>query len=217
MPSDTALRHLFVSLSIRCNKFFAAHLVDSNIQQAHSWDRLSVSSATFKKIVERYEVFPYFLQAVQGFELRDRSDTSTWNNFHLREGHSATEACYTLHYVEHNGRTRGDPWSFRKTAVYHRSDVQTQSSTWILVKLPSPLKGRLVDRLKKLWQETELCHARNLMVHILILAYSLQGWREYLDSLKLKMEDLVRPSYLHVFGKWLAHMFTGREVSVFES
>jgi hypothetical protein len=164
--------------------------VDSNIQQAHSWDRLSVSSVTFEKIVERYEVFPYFLQAVQGFELRDRSDTSTWNNFHLREGDSATEACYTLHYVEHNGRTTGDPWSFRKTAVYHRYDVQTQSSAWIFVKLPSPLKGRLADRLKKLWPETQLCHARNLMVHVLILAYSLQGWRDYLGSLKSKMEDL---------------------------
>jgi hypothetical protein len=29
------------------------------------------------------------------------------------------------------------------------------------------------------------------MVHIIILAYSLHGWRGYLDSLKLKMEELV--------------------------
>jgi hypothetical protein len=169
--------------------------VDSTIQQAHSWDRLSVSLATFEKIVERYDVFSYFLQAVQRFELRDKSDTSTWNNFHLREGDSAVEACYTLYYVEHNDRTRGDPWSFRKTAVYHRYDVQPQSSAWIFVKLPSPLKGRLVDRLKKLWPETRLCHARHLMVHILILVYSLQGWRDYLASLKSKMEDLVK--FLH--------------------
>ena len=166
---------------------------DSNIQQNHSMDRLRVKLATFTRIVDHYSIFPYFLQAVQGFGLRARSDTSTWNNFHLREKDGVVQACYTLHYVESNGRPTGDPWSFRKMAVYQRHDTRTQLSAWVLIKLPVPLKARLIDKLKKLWLDTQLCHVRHLMVHIIILAYSLHGWRNYLDSLKLRMEKIVQP------------------------
>ncbi|RSM01318.1 hypothetical protein CEP52_008625 [Fusarium oligoseptatum] len=164
------------------------------IPQLHSWDRLRVSKETFTKITEYHEVFPYFSETVRSFGLRTESDPNTWNNFHSRSAgpDADVETCYTVRFFEKNNREAGDPWSLRKTGVYHRLDAATCSSTWILIK-PSPLlKNRLPEKLKALWSHEQLRPIRYLYLHVMLIALASQSWEDYIQTQRTKMMEIER-------------------------
>jgi hypothetical protein len=59
------------------------------IHQAHTWDRLLVTRQVFSGLMERENVFPYFLDTVFAFGVRTKYDDNTWPNFHSRVSYPA--------------------------------------------------------------------------------------------------------------------------------
>lgn len=100
--------------------------------------------------------------------------------------------CYTLASAEKNGRRDSDiPYSIRFCAVHHSYDLQSERSTWIIIKATNKL---IADRIK-----SELDHRQGLRqaatgsrpssldtalsVHTLIAAWANEDWKSYLQLL----------------------------------
>jgi hypothetical protein len=69
--------------------FPALTILSSIIHQAHTWDRLLVTRQVFSGLMERENVFPYFLDTVFAFGVRTKYDDNTWPNFHSRVSYPA--------------------------------------------------------------------------------------------------------------------------------
>src|SRR5438045_1558114 len=80
----------------------------------------------------------------------------------------ALEFCYSIRYMEKNGRETGDPWSLRQSGVYQKVDAQTGNSTWILLQPAESIRQRLRKSLEELGEHTR--DRDRFRYHILILS-----------------------------------------------
>ncbi|KAI1750908.1 hypothetical protein F4782DRAFT_531944 [Xylaria castorea] len=170
------------------------------ISQPHSWDRLLITWDTWDRLVTTHHVFPYFAETVLSFGLRTSNDGNTWNNFHSRRSlglPSDLETCYTIRFFERNNRVgeMNDPWSLRQTGVYHRLHALTGTSVWILIKPSLELKNRLPKKIQAFWCNKDLRNVRHVLVHITILTFSLYGWRDYIATQRLRIEQFEGKSF----------------------
>jgi hypothetical protein len=190
----------------------------SLVHQPHSYDRLHITKDTWTKLAAHYNVFPpFFLETVCAFGIKIQDDGNAWNNFHLRQSgverkfvHSHTmsfflllvvkedslrivETCYTVRYFEKNNKSSpsADPWSLRQTGIYHQLNVETHKSTWILIKPSLRFKERLPEKLHAIWYHHESRPIRHILLHVTILVFSLNGWRDYITTQRLRIEQFV--------------------------
>ncbi|KAI3334722.1 hypothetical protein F4824DRAFT_467014 [Ustulina deusta] len=170
------------------------------IPQPHSWDRLLITWDTWVRLATIHHIFPCFAATVLSFGLRTSNDGNTWNNFHSRTSLAFPgdlETCYTIRFFERNNRVgeMNDPWSLRQTGVYHRLHALTGTSVWILIKPSLVLKNRLSQRLQAFWCNKNLHNMRHVLVHITILTFSLHGWRDYIATQRLRIEQFEGKSF----------------------
>lgn len=96
-----------------------------------------------------------------------------------------------LHFVENSGRTEGDPWSFRQTAVYHRCNDCSNQSSWILIK-PSPhLEEQLQAKLNVVPRPGLSGKCRAAHFHVMFINFALKNWPDYIEAQRTKLEELV--------------------------
>jgi hypothetical protein len=159
--------------------------------------------------MERENVFPYFLDTVFAFGVRTKDDDNTWPNFHSRVSYPAAgesvdgfggyveteglavETCYTVRFFERNHRNTGDPWSLRQTGVYQRFDTATNNSVWTLIKPSHYLQVRLRDKLHTLARRPQLRPVRHMLLHLVIVSSTLEGWAEYITTQQDVLERFV--------------------------
>jgi Mg2+ and Co2+ transporter CorA len=193
--------------------FPALTILSSIIHQAHTWDRLLVTRQVFSGLMERENVFPYFLDTVFAFGVRTKDDDNTWPNFHSRVSYPeagesvdgfggyveteglAVETCYTVRFFERNHRNTGDPWSLRQTGVYQRFDTATNNSVWTLIKPSHYLQVRLRDKLHTLARRPQLRPVRHMLLHLVIVSSTLEGWAEYITTQQDVLERFENKSF----------------------
>jgi hypothetical protein len=96
-----------------------------------------------------------------------------------------------LHFFENNGKTEGDPWSPRQTAVYHRYNASGNQSSWILIK-PSPhLEESLQAELESVPCLALSGKSRAARLHVMFTYFALRNWPDYIAAQRTKVEKLV--------------------------
>jgi hypothetical protein len=105
---------------------------------------------------------------------------------------NSTEVCYNLRYVEKNGRNRGDPWSLRQTGVYQKFNMNTGTSTWIILQPSAYTLGRLGAVLEEtVTKRSGICFDP-LHMHATFFSAARREWADYIESLKLLLRSLVQ-------------------------
>ncbi|KAI9775067.1 MAG: hypothetical protein M1839_001459 [Geoglossum umbratile] len=180
--------------------------------QLHSWDRLRITHATLQQILSLHETFPALLDLFRAFGLKTREDDNSWNHFRQLIASRSTygpwyykstlstkvttfltilialEFCYSVRYMEKNGRETGDPWSLRQSGVYQKVDAQTENSVWILLQPAESIRRRLRKNLEELGEHTP--DRDPFRYHILILSSSLRNWNEYIVDVNRELDGL---------------------------
>ncbi|KAF2732805.1 hypothetical protein EJ04DRAFT_565675 [Polyplosphaeria fusca] len=167
------------------------------LRQSSSWGHFYATSDMFQDMFATLDIFPDFLDFLRGFGFKMRSEDENFGGY--REKPSARsfdflticeEFMYNLRYAAKHGRQRRNPWAIRHMAIYHRFNLNTQSSLWILLQ---PSEDSYND-LKKLYHDTD-CRGQSGhrgLLHELFF-WDVEGnWREYINYLQkelLVLED----------------------------
>lgn len=109
-----------------------------------------------------------------------------------------TETCFNVRYPERNGRSSGNPWSIRHTAVYHRHESLKDSNTWILVQPSSGYHAQIYDIFARSSSDSDLQHSLSPICFLSTGRY----WRDYISHLQKQVSTLVR----HFLDLWRAEL-----------
>jgi len=104
---------------------------------------------------------------------------------------SSTEFCYSVKYVELNGRNRGDPWSVRQTAVYHQISIETKRSRWIILQPSESTRARLKSVLNDDYRQGRSGRSDCMIPHMVLLSTMVSNWQEYIEYLHSELLKLV--------------------------
>ena len=89
---------------------------------------------------------------------------------------------------------------FRNFAVYQRLDTLIRT-TWIFISIPSSLKNQLEHVLLG----RKLSGFGTVLWRLAFLAEAVRGWREYINFLDVKLQEMVRDT-LYIFQKPTDHL-----------
>ncbi len=89
---------------------------------------------------------------------------------------------------------------FRNFAVYQQLDTSgpLTKATWIFVGLPGSLK----DQLDHVVQGRELAPFGAVLWHLAFLVEASRGWREYINYLETRFQEIVRKTFFIL--QWLS-------------
>jgi len=108
------------------------------------------------------------------------------------------ELCYSIRYMDRNGRDPNKPWSLRQVGVYQQRRSRGNPSVWILIQPPErlyqQLKSTINQTLKSEWGKQD----RDMMLHLAVLSVTLCNWDQYIEYLRDESSQLVS---LHSFRK----------------
>ncbi|KAJ3576581.1 hypothetical protein NPX13_g3649 [Xylaria arbuscula] len=157
-----------------------------------------VTSETFDRLVNTLRPFTFFLGTVLNFGIKVKDDNNTWHGFHSRHHLTdvgSVETCYMLHFFENNGRTTGDPWSPRQTAVYHHYHASSDRSSWILIKPSAHLEEPLQIELENASRLTLSAKSRATRLHVMFTSFALSNWPNYIATQTTKVEEFEAKSF----------------------
>jgi hypothetical protein len=100
------------------------------------------------------------------------------------------ELCYTLQYVEDNGRKDGNPWSSRQTGVYQQVDFKTRKSVWIILQPSKYIRECLEQPLQDQDQNLSGPDRNPMLLHALFLQTTAEDWEGYIQHLHLQLLEL---------------------------
>jgi Mg2+ and Co2+ transporter CorA len=187
IESSASLKSFLQGISTQRRHFVYA------IRQKHTWDNLSITRDLLLSLLTLNDVFLPFLDCVHAFGFRMNDDdevwegyqkSCTWDSFEKHQRLIACELSYTYSYVTTNGRSEGPTWSLRQTAVYHKMNVQTGCSIWILIQPSQPSWMRF----KKLVPLTGTSGAMD--AHLIFLNEATVGWKGFLGHLRPAFAEL---------------------------
>ena len=101
------------------------------------------------------------------------------------------ECCYSLRYMEENGRSAGDPWSLRQTAVYHQFHQEDGRSCWIILQIATGMRIRLEQALSDKRYRNRRDGVDPVRLHIDFLSAMASNWARYLEYLHAQLAKLV--------------------------
>lgn len=136
-----------------------------------------------------------------------RSSRTSHSNDQLERSGKQYQLCYNLKGVTCTHDDLSDPigkeFSIRQAAIYHRFDVVSGNTVWIVTK------GRtdLLERFKELtgknarpedraFQTPEECLRSSLSAHLLFCHWATEDWRAYIKWLEGVIQQEVRCAYL---------------------
>ncbi|KAF8244930.1 hypothetical protein K440DRAFT_557560, partial [Wilcoxina mikolae CBS 423.85] len=148
---------------------------------------LQITEKAMRKLLTFLRVTPDFLEYLFAYGEKslpsdDGQGRATVTN--SLDGAYAADTCYLLRYVEKNGRSwNSNPWSIRRTGVYHRYCPDTQSNVFIFLHPKEQTK--LQERIHSLCtqDESSMPWANPMRLHLLLLSSYLDNWRWYLSDL----------------------------------
>lgn len=107
--------------------------------------------------------------------------------------------CYSLKSVEQSESQTDWPWSIRHCAVHHSFDVENVRSTWVVVKGNRLLEKRIASATSgrgppefSSYGTIDKAFAAALATHLLVIEWSAENWRCYINFLEEKFEKLTQ-------------------------
>lgn len=108
---------------------------------------------------------------------------------------SFPELCYTIQYVEQNGRQRGDPWSLRQTGIYQQVSSEANNSIWTILS-PSPSIQEYIEQTLQ-GSDPGSCDGQAthpLLLHVIVLLATTDNWVGYIKHLQIQADEMVSRS-----------------------
>lgn len=190
----------------------------SLLSQKSPRSALNVTSALLEPIVQHYNITPFFIDLLSSFKQRvvrtedgycspirvvmdEKSKGASTIVAVPRDTNIETlETCYMFKFAElkHPSRTTDgrDPWEIRKIGVYHRLDLQTQQSLWIVL---SPMPASVAERkITEVFQDsTERDRLSQIpdLVHLCLISCYLSNWKDFCSHHDRNLQDMVRRLY----------------------
>jgi hypothetical protein len=188
--------------------------VPSFIEAPHSRDPLSITAEMFSYIMTYLQVMPSFLELIFPFGLQHYPRGFHFSAFtaenhllstdralsspSLRRSGLHIESCYSLKSVERTPDPN-NPWSIRQCSVYHRFDLESELSTWIIVKgnsliqnlIKSETKNELAGQDKSPGLKASLFNC-TLTTHAILAAWAGENWQWYINDLEERLQAVTR-------------------------
>jgi hypothetical protein len=99
---------------------------------------------------------------------------------------------YVFKYPEENQRSDGEPWSIRKTAVYHQLEKSSGKSVYVIVSpLPESAGAKGLSKWFRNLNDLQSCRADSFALNQVLLSSYQAGWRSYTSFYEDKIEALV--------------------------
>lgn len=103
----------------------------------------------------------------------------------------ALEMCYTVRYFDKNNRPNTKAvWSERHVAIYHRLDISTLTSVWIIIQSSSGMRSGLGKFLSSV-ETTKISLLDHLHLHLFFLLELADNWRAYINFLEAQLNEMV--------------------------
>jgi len=152
-----------------------------SICQLNSWAPLQASKDMIRSLVQHYGIYPTFLEIPLSFSYRSTDEEQGFSvPWTLVEDESKFEIFYTFRYPQFKGN-QNEPWVLRQTGVYHRYDIHSKSSLWILIN-PIPDSAAEQRVTKCLYNHQDKISRNPLWLHSIIHASYFGNWRQYLAA-----------------------------------
>lgn len=167
-----------------------------------------------KKLLAYFNVFPSFLDYLHSFGMRHHSageDLPTISLQPRTPTNEVFELCFDVRYPEANGRSRGDPWSIRHTALYCQYNRSKDTSTSILIQPSKRFEAQMMTLLRS----KTVTGCRSTLIQHALLISSGGSWQEFIASLENELKVLV--GRLHELNLERALTCAGRQSILFQS
>ncbi|KAF2730345.1 hypothetical protein EJ04DRAFT_567846 [Polyplosphaeria fusca] len=162
------------------------------IPQRYSWDRLTISEAGIRLLLNHFHAFPAIIDVLSAFgRLTSESSDSLGGCYSWKHDH-VSEFCYLIKNVEQHGRENSEePWSIRQLGVYHRHDSGQETDTFIILNPMTSFQQRLKDAQIKhktvpTWRD----------IHMLALSHATWQWRWYLSFWESQLNQLISKAHV---------------------
>lgn len=199
-------------------------ILDSFITAPNSRDRLSITTEMAQKVFSYLQVMPEFLDCLLPFGLRERSLDCYSTSFQACDRDEQTpcglrinalgrsgrqmEHCYGLRSVERSPSQTDWPWSIRPCSVYHSLDLESGSSSWVIVKANRLIQTLVRDAYVSQSRRTPPSDypparsvAEAMETHRLIATWCTSTWSQYIGFLESSLQELTRPTLSATFER----------------
>lgn len=179
-----------------------------------SRDPLHISRDMALWILTFFQVLPSFLEFLFAFGKQLRAVDFQFSGFRednrveaglnrgpvpgLNRSGQDFQICYNLKTFEYKAGIAW-PWSSRQTVVWHSFDVQTGRASWIAIKANDIIRERLKEvsnmslaRNNDLYKSAAEMFVNTLTCHTVIIEWSGEGWRRYINFLDEQLQSLKR-------------------------
>lgn len=184
------------------------------IHAEHDGAPLKISLEMLMFLFTYHQVLPSFLDFIhsfgrpthpQGFLFsdcrRDRFETMLWAGTLTNRAPGTGSGDIRLHNLRAVERQQGDsagplPWAVRQVAVYQTFDPDTSNALWVIVKGNRILESRISQACAKKTmsrkKKSKDARAMALVIHSMIIEWSGENWRWYLDDLEERSQSLTQ-------------------------
>ena len=107
------------------------------------------------------------------------------------------QLCYSLKSVERSEIQFDWPWSIRHGSIHHTFDVTNVRSAWVIVKGDRLIEDRITSATRgrgppgfSSYQTVEQAFAAALLTHLIVIDWSAENWRWYLNFLEDKFREV---------------------------
>lgn len=101
------------------------------------------------------------------------------------------EMGYRIQYPVANHRSKVEPFSIRQTGIWQKSPGPGRSDSWIILRPTEYMQQHLSQALGSLaWREAS--KRDPMLFHLVFLSFLKLGWDEYVEYLRLQLEQKVR-------------------------
>lgn len=191
---------------------------NSIIRQEYSWGRFLISQTSLQSLISHHNIFSRFYDLISAFGFKTSEDDRIWDGFHSvhnmsqareekdtqsgepsntsigkrfnRVNHSL-ELCYSIRYMDKNGRDPRKPWSLRQVGVYQQTRNLEKQSVWILIQPPERLHQQLKSAISGTSSHEWSKQDRDMMLHLAVLSVTLSNWDQYIEYLRNELTQLV--------------------------
>ncbi|GAB7324889.1 hypothetical protein MBLNU13_g08711t2 [Cladosporium sp. NU13] len=162
------------------------------MHQRHSFRPLNATRDILQALASHLDMSPALLDVLSNFyqKVTDLEETYCAP---LVTGETAQhfEYMYIFKYPEENNRSDGEPWSIRKTAVYHQLDKSTGRSVYVIVSpLADSAGAKAVSHWLKHLNDLESCKTNAFAVNQVLLSTYQPGFRSYAMFYEKKIKEL---------------------------
>ncbi|KAH8723313.1 hypothetical protein GQ44DRAFT_804389, partial [Phaeosphaeriaceae sp. PMI808] len=162
------------------------------LRQACSWLPLQITRTMLLTIMDKYAVMPEIYDLLGCFcDRAAQTEEGFSSPLHLRQSSSVCEISYGYRYAEKKPIKKGNPWVIRQSGIYHRLDLATGRSLYIVCSpvLQSAFEQRLFQLLNTSHFQMDVL-TNPLLLHHMFVSTHLGDLRNYALHFEQQLERI---------------------------